>query len=617
MIMLHEVSLSFGKQLIFDRISCNINKDNRIGLVGRNGSGKSTLLRILADKQGVDNGTVSIEKGATIGYMPQEVVLQSDKTIFQETFSVFSTMNALLDQAKKLEAKLETSPDGQVVERYATVQEKLAEFDVDHAMVETKKILSGLGFQGRFDDLVSSLSVGWRMRVVLAKLLLQQADFYLFDEPTNHLDIVTKDWFLNFLKNASFGFMLVCHDRYFLDHLCTKILDLENGMATFYHGNYTFYTEQKDERARALESAAQRQQKEIAKKLKTVERFRASASKAKMAQAMLKKIRKIEHIEIAQHQKTVAFSFPPVARSGRVVLHAENVAHAFGDKKIFKNVSFDVERGERVAIVAPNGVGKTTLFNLITKKLFLQTGVIEYGYNVKSVLFEQDQDKVLHYENTILNEVESSCNDSQMRLLVRKFLGAFLFSGDEVDKKIHVLSGGEKNRVAMVKVLLQQANLLLLDEPTNHLDIQSKEVLLNALQQFQGTILFVSHDRDFLDKLATRILELKPNGMTSYPGNYESYLYHKQITQKSNELVKSHEKPIQSKKSNKEQYELRRTLNKLERKIDRLEDRIQVLHKMLEPLEYGTEQFLKTYDELVKKQKKLDECVSEWEFLQK
>ncbi|MBU1007730.1 ABC-F family ATP-binding cassette domain-containing protein [Candidatus Dependentiae bacterium] len=612
MIILDKITLVFGKQTVFDAISCTISNDNRIGLVGRNGSGKSTLLKVISGQQGVDGGTVSIEKGATIGYMPQEVVLQSDKTIYQETFSVFDDMNVLLAKAKQLESALERDPDESLVEQYADVQQKLSEYDVQKAKVDTKKILTGLGFEGRLDEPVSSLSVGWRMRVVLAKLLLQRADFYLFDEPTNHLDIVTKDWFLHFLKNASFGFMLVCHDRYFLDHLCTKTLELELGKATLYHGNYTFYAEQKVERVRELEAAALRQKKELAQKMKTVERFRASASKAKMAQAMLKKVKKIERIEVATQQKTVAFSFPPVVRSGRVVLKVEGVAHAFDEKQIFKNVSFEVERGEKVALVAPNGLGKTTLFNLITGRLALKTGAIELGYNVSSTIFEQEQDKVLSPDNTILNEVESACRDSETRSMVRKFLGAFLFSGDDVDKKIRVLSGGEKNRVAMVKVLLQHANLLLLDEPTNHLDIQSKEVLLNALRQFKGTILFVSHDRDFLDKLATRILELTPDGVVSYPGNYESYIYHK-----GSDEISEHEKLSKTvgNSSNKEQYEQRRNRNKLEGKIDRLEKKIHALNEQLELLEYGTDRFTQVYDQLLGAQKQLDESVAEWEQL--
>lgn len=616
MIILNKLNLAFGEQILFDEVSCTINKESRIGLVGRNGSGKSTLLKVIAGLQDIDDGTISIQKGAKIGYMPQEVVLQSDKTILEETFSVFDRMTDLLRESDELEKKLQSSHvDPEIVERYAQARSELDEFDVAQAQVKAKKILVGLGFaQERFDEPVSALSVGWRMRVVLAKLLLSEADFYLFDEPTNHLDIVTKDWFLHFLRQSGVGFILVCHDRYFLDHLCEKILDLDRGKATIYHANFEKYLEQKESRLKELEAAALRQQKELARKMRTVERFRASATKAKMAQSMLKKIEKTERIEMSHGQRDVSISFPEIERSGRFVLKVENLSHLFGEKKVFENVSFEVERGERVAIVAPNGVGKTTLFNIVTGKLDLQSGHISFGYKVLPGFFEQDQDKVLCADNTILQEVESVCKDSQTRMLVRKMLGAFLFPGDDVKKKIRVLSGGEKNRVAMVKVLLSHANVLLLDEPTNHLDIQSKEILVNALKQFGGTILLVSHDRDFLDKLATRIIELSSKGIVSYPGNYESYVYHKEKSEI--DRVEKERSSGKSPSANKAQYELRKKIGRIERKIDALEKKIKKSNDKLAKLLYDTCEFSKVYDALLADQKELETLVAEWEELQ-
>jgi ATP-binding cassette, subfamily F, member 3 len=620
MISIKNVDLSFGQQAIFKGLSCNINCDYRVGLVGRNGSGKSTLLKVLAGMQGIDEGVVSIEKGITIGYMPQEMVLHSSKNVFDEALSAFGEAAILEDERKDLEKKIDDA-DPSVIDRYAVVQIKLAELDIDRAKVETKKILMGLGFsEESLKSPVQDLSVGWKMRVVLAKLLLQKADFYLFDEPTNHLDIVTKDWFLQFVKKSNFGFMLVCHDRYFLEHLCERILELEKGMGTIYLGNFSSYVVQKEERQAALEKAYERQQKDIAQRMKTVERFRYSASKAKMAQSMLKSIEKIDRISITSGPKSVAFSFPPIERSGRVVLEAKNLSYAYGANQIFKDVSFEVERGEKVALIAANGVGKTTLFNIITGRLERQKGSITLGYNVSTSLFEQDQDAVLSPNNTVLEEVEASCTDSETRKKVRKFLGSFLFSGDDADKKIRVLSGGEKNRVAMVKVLLQRANLLLLDEPTNHLDIQSKEVLLNALRQFKGTILFVSHDRDFLDKLSTRVFELTPNGIYNYPGNYESYLYHKH--KKEHDLEeKTHSKNSKSaetkKLSGKEEYERRKELGRVESKISRLEKEIDDLNHKLSELEYGTDAFVQIYQKLQKTQTKLDEQIERWETFQK
>ena len=615
MITITDMSLDFGLQKVFNHLSLTLNRENRIGLVGRNGSGKTTLLKAIAGTQAVDEGAVSVEKGVRIAYMPQEVVLQSHKGVLDETLTTFEHVHVLELERIELEKKLDGMHDEHDIERYAHVQHELAEHDYNQCVVETKKVLAGLGLgEEKWNMRVDELSVGWRMRVVLAKLLLQKADFYLFDEPTNHLDIVAKDWFLQFLKNSRFGFMLVCHDRYFLDHLCTKIFELENGNGTLYHTNYTGYETQKEERMRVLEATAERQEKEIAQKLKTVERFRYKASKARQAQSMLKSIEKIERIEVGPKAKTVAFSFPPIERSGRVVLDAKNLSFSFGDKKIFENVSFYVERGEKVAIVAANGIGKTTLFNVITGRLPLQTGMREFGHNVSHELFEQDQDAVLTKENTILDEVEGACTDSEIRANVRGYLGAFLFSGDDIYKKIRVLSGGEKNRVAMTKVLLQHANLLLLDEPTNHLDLFAKEVLLNALRQFKGTVLFVSHDRDFLDKLATRIIELSPDGVTSYPGNYESYVYHKAQKAQENKPAASETVALKvTKKDNKEQYVQRKVINKLESKIDKLEKEIDRLNHKLAELEYGTDEYFAVYDRLKECQKSLDETISEWE----
>ena len=615
MITINNVNLTFGQQPIFSGLSCNISRDNRIGLVGRNGSGKSTLLKVIAGQQAIDEGMVSVEKGSTIGYMPQEMVLQSDKNVFDEAFSAFVEISELEDERKILELKLD---DGchDILDRYAIVQNELAELQCDKAKVDTEKLLMGLGFtKERLEVPVQELSIGWRMRVVLAKLLLQKADFYLFDEPTNHLDIVTKDWFLNFIKTSNFGFMLVCHDRYFLDHLCEKILELEQGRGTIYVGNYSSHLVQKAERQEALENAYERQKKDIAQKMKTVERFRYSASKAKMAQSILKSVEKIDKISLSSGPKTVGFSFPPIVRSGRIVLNVENLSHAYGESKIFEGVSCEVERGEKVAIVAANGVGKTTLFNVITGRLERQNGSVVLGHNVSTSLFEQDQDAVLDPSNTILEEVEAACTDSDTRKKVRKFLGSFLFSGDDVDKKIRVLSGGEKNRVAMVKVLLQNANLLLLDEPTNHLDIQSKEVLLSALRQFKGTILFVSHDRDFLDKLATRVFELTPTGIYNYPGNYESYLYHKHKKEQDAEdnRQKKTKKTETQKLGGKEEYERRKEIGRLESKIIRLEREIDELNVKLNELDYETKEFDVTYNRLQKCQSMLDKCVEQWE----
>src|SRR4030095_4319702 len=505
----------------FDDVSFVFDHDQRIGLVGRNGSGKSTLLKVIAGKQQLDNGAVSIQKSKTIAYLSQDVVLQSDKSIVEETYTSFSHIAGLLEEQKAIEAQLDSADDlDELLERYAIVCEKLLHIDQEGMRAEAKKVLMGLGFKSeQFDEPVATLSVGWKMRIVLAKLLLQKADFYLFDEPTNHLDIVAKEWFLQFLKRAPFGFVLVCHDRYFLNQLCTEIFEIERGKGKLYVVDYNQYETQKAHDEALLEMQYKNQQRDIKQKTETIERFKAKASKASMAQSMMKALDKVERITLPPKSPDINFNFPPIQQSGSVVLTIEDVAHSFGEKQIFKNVSFEVQKGQKIALVASNGVGKTTLFNLIAQKLPLGSGVVTVGYNVLSTVFDQDQTASLAMDKTILENITESC-PKVVEQKIRAFSGSFLFTKDSINNKVGVLSGGEKNRVGMIKVLLQNANLLLLDEPTNHLDIQSKDILLTALQAYQGTILFVSHDQDFVNKLATDIVELSVDGAKEYQGNY-------------------------------------------------------------------------------------------------
>lgn len=590
MLIAKDLCLTFGTQVIFDHISFTVGQHQKVGLVGRNGAGKSTLLKVIAQAQSLDAGEVSIERGKKVAYMPQDVVLLSSKNVLDEAFSTFSDIFTLKQELDELECffsqQTGVTSDPAKVERYAHLLTECEGVDFAGLKLQTQNVLHGLGFnQERLQMRVDQLSVGWKMRLVLAKLLLQNADLYLFDEPTNHLDIIAKDWFLDFLKNAGFGFLLVSHDRYFLDHICDHIFELDRGQGSMYYGNYTSYLEQKEQAAILKERAYVQQQKEIKRKMETINRFKASASRASTAQSMLKSLEKIELIEPDRKQGAARFSFAPVARAGEVVLSIEHVSKLFGNTCLFKNANFQIFRGEKVALVAANGVGKTTLLSIIMGKESHQAGKIIFGHNVTTSFFEQDQERSLNRQKTILEEVEDSCTTSSARALVRGMLGAFLFPGDDVQKRISVLSGGEKNRVAMVKVLLTQANFLILDEPTNHLDLDSKEILLQALQQYQGTILFVSHDRTFLDALATRIIELSPHGIRSYKGNYESYIYCKKqeqqqvsassVTKKQQEIPIHHAPSHQPKeiphKAGKEAYEQRKKRNQLESRIERLE----------------------------------------------
>lgn len=619
MIQVHNVCLSYGSQTIFDHISFILDQHDRIGLIGRNGSGKTTLLKNIVDQTFLDDGSITIQKNKKLAYMPQEVVLQSTLSILDETLTAFPTLCALQHEIAQLELR-EHIEDPTTIEQYVTLQEQLALLSPETIKAKAKKILTGLGFPPeQFDQPVANLSVGWKMRIVLAQLLLQEADFYLFDEPTNHLDLISKEWFLDFLKKANFGFILICHERYFLDELCTKIMELERGKITWYATNYSGYVIQKEHNDQLIEAAYNQQQKEIKRKQATIERFRASASRARMAQSMEKSLEKIERIALPLSSKNIQFSFPPIQQSGKEVVRVEHLSQKFGDKTVFQNVSFEVKRGQKVALIAPNGVGKTTLFNVITGALPVQYGNITFGYNVTHAIFAQDQNKALNPERSVLDNIKYLCPEVP-ESKIRSFLGAFLFSGTDTLKKVKVLSGGEKNRVGMVGVLLQSANLLLLDEPTNHLDIPSKGILLKALQEFKGTVLIVSHDRDFINELATDIIELTPQGTHHYQGNYDDFVYHKQTlapthaeTKKKHVAQKKHE-PIDEKTV---QDEVVKKIHQKEATIIKLEKQILDLSTSFTDIEYGTPEFTATVTKLRELQKELRKIEEEWEHLYK
>ena len=638
MIFVKNLSLQFGSQIVFDNISCNLSDKDKVGLVGRNGTGKSTLLKVIAGLQDYDKGDIEKSSHFKVAYMPQEVVITSNKNVVDETMASFEYLHKLKEESEQLEPIILDDPTEEQMTRYCDIQHDLLEHNFDEKQAQAIRILMGLGFDlEKQQKLVSQLSVGWRMRIVLAKLLLQDADFYLFDEPTNHLDITAKNWFLDFLKTGSFGYLLVCHDRYFLDKACNKTFELSMGKLTIYHGNYSYYIVQKKMRQEHLERAYEQQQREIKQQERTIERFKALASKATMMQSMVKKLEKIERVEIERGPRVMNLKLKTPERSGQYVLTVKDVSYSFKNKNnmdpqikpedmLFDHVSFELQREEKAALIAPNGTGKTTLFNLIAKKLSLQHGSIALGHNVTVALFDQDQEKILDPEKTILDEVIASCPripESQ----IRATLGGLLFSGDDIFKKTKVLSGGERNRVAMAKVILSNANFLLLDEPTNHLDIESKEVILNTLQQYEGTILFVSHDQDFVNKLASKIIELTPKGVKTYDGNYEQYLdVQEQIAKLKNETPKKEQVQIKQQDQTKEPakkmndkglHDLQKKSKSLENKIKNLEHQMaQILEKM-GCFAYGSAEYQTTEQEFKKIQNQLEEAQKEWEDIQK
>lgn len=623
MILIRNLSLTFNAQCIFDHIDLTLSKKQRIGLFGLNGAGKSTLLRSIAGIEHSYNGSISIERGFKVGYMPQEVILESDKSIFEETMTVFSVLIAAQNELKKVELELQYHPESvDLVSRYAELCEEIAYCEPEKKRIECEKILQGLGFsKNRFGAAVSTLSTGWKMRIVLAKLLLQSADFYLFDEPTNHLDMIAKEWFLNFLKTQHFGFLLVCHEKYLLNQVCNQILELERGKATMFTGNYDTYVTQKEARREQLLVAYEAQQREIKELEATINRFRAG-TRAAQAQSMIKRLEKIERIQIPPSLKKVSFHFPVVKQSSRIVLTVKDLSYAYGSKLIFQHCSFLIERGNRIAIVAPNGTGKTTLIKVIQGTLKQSSGVLQWGEHISIAVFDQDQRHSLDQRMTVFENAQK--DTSANREKIRGLLGAFLFDADAIAKPVSVLSGGEQNRLGMVRVLLKNANFLLLDEPTNHLDIPSKEVLVSALAGYEGTMLFVSHDHDFIKGLATHILELNQDGAHIYGCDYETYLYQKRsgqehaLTTASSTVSSQQKEKGVFEKNAQEKKQQKKELREIENKISVLEKKVRHLEESFVSLAYGTSEFQRADIQLKQDRKKLEELLKEWErFLDK
>ena len=621
MIQLRNLNLDIGTRHIFDNISGVFQESDHVGIIGRNGAGKSTLLKIIAGLVKPTSGDVSIFKGTHIAYLPQEEVLASTLSVFEEAFSAFGKAVTAQKRIDELEKMLETgSADEDLVQEYADLQVFIQTFEKHKAIQQTNEVLAGLGFTEKvIQKKVSELSTGWKMRLALAKLLLTDADIFLFDEPTNHLDIVTQEWFLQKLQSMRAGFLLVSHDRAYLDKACTSIFELERGQGTFYRGNLESYLQKKEENIAIARATRAQQERDISTKLKTAERFRAG-TRASQAQALFKQVARIELVEVEPPLPVIHFSFPTPPRSGSVVLTFTDLSFEFNQTLLFKNVSGEIQRGDRVALVAANGVGKTTLINCLRGIYTPKTGHVKYGHNVQVAFFEQDQARTLDNEKTIFEEVNGACpqiTDAE----IRRTLGSFQFSGDDIHKKIKILSGGEKNRVAMVKVLLQRANFLILDEPTNHLDLYAKDVLCQALTSYEGTILFVSHDIDFVNKLASKIMELTPLGAYSYPGTYGEFLAAKKAQQQS-DLVSlekkkepAHGEPEKKVVSAQDIRMVRKQIAECEKNVASLERKQTQEVEHLSKYAYGSPEYTRTEKALAEIIKKLEQEQRTWEDL--
>ncbi|HEX4227133.1 MAG TPA: ABC-F family ATP-binding cassette domain-containing protein [Bryobacteraceae bacterium] len=533
MLQLSGAGKRFGHKLLFDGLDWLITPKDRVGLVGGNGTGKSTLLKVIGGLEPLDYGTMSGMKGIRLGYLPQDGLAVSGRTVFAECMSVFADLKDIEIELEALTARMsEIDPSSteylQIANRFEQADSEFRARNGYAVEAQVGAVLAGLGFRKEdWHRQTEEFSGGWQMRIALAKLLLEKPNVLLLDEPTNHLDIEARTWLEEYLTNYEFAYVLISHDRYFLDVTVNKIAEIWNKKVFFYTGGYEKYKQQKAERLAQLEAAHKNQQDKIQQLEAFINRFRYQATKAKQVQSRIKELEKIERIELPPEEKTIHFTFPQPKPSGRIVAEFKNVAKSYGEKHVFSGVNFSIERGDRIALVGVNGAGKSTLIKLLAGTETLTAGDYSLGHNAEFDYFAQDQYKELDTNARLLDDLSDAAPRTTQTEL-RNLLGCFLFSEDDVFKRIGVLSGGERNRYALARMLLRPSNFLLLDEPTNHLDMQAKDVLLDALQKFTGTIVFVSHDRYFLENVATRVFEISDGEVRIYPGNYADYLWRKQ-----------------------------------------------------------------------------------------
>ncbi|TCP28504.1 ATP-binding cassette subfamily F protein 3 [Tenacibaculum skagerrakense] len=629
MLNVHNLSVSFMGTDLFSGITFKLTKGDRIGLIGKNGAGKSTLLKVLAKDIESSGGTLAFDKDIRIGFLRQDIDFVQGRTILEEAYQAF-------EEIKEIEAKLE-SINQELAERtdyesesYNQLIIDLNEFTQRYELLggynyqgDTEKILQGLGFQREdFDKLTDTFSGGWRMRIELAKLLLQNNDILLLDEPTNHLDIESIIWLENFLKNYAGAIVLVSHDKMFLDNVTNRTIEISLGQIYDYKKPYSQFLEQRADIKEKQLQAQKNQEKEIKRTEQLIEKFRAKASKASMAQSLIKKLDKVERIEVDQDENAVMnVRFEISKEPGKIIAEIENVSKSYGDKQVLSNVNLMIERNAKVAFVGQNGQGKSTLAKMMVGEIPFE-GNLKLGHNVEVGYFAQNQSEYLPPEKTVLEIVEEVANDSN-RTRVRDMLGAFLFSGDTVEKKSKVLSGGERNRLALCKLLMTPFNVLIMDEPTNHLDIASKNVLKKALQNFDGTLILVSHDREFLQGLATKVYGFKDKVIKEYLGDIDYFLeQHKidnlreaekrTIIEESKDTTKKEAYKL-SKDQEKELKKLRNRSSKIENAIADLEQTIQKIDLELAQNYDEVSSRPNFFDEYKAKKSKLDDLMLEWE----
>ncbi len=528
MLQLINLSKDFAGTPLFNNISWHLKKSERVALVGENGAGKSTLMKIIAGLNEPTAGEIQFARGARAAYLPQDGIVTSGRMLFHEARAALGELLAMEEELHRLGQELEKLPHDlpehdQLLHRYGELQEQFRHRGGYTMEAEIGTVLKGLGFsQEDWHRDCGEFSGGWQMRIALARLLLQKPDVLLLDEPTNHLDIEARNWLEEYLCNYPGSVILVSHDRFFMDSVCSRIAEVWNHTLSDYHCSYSNYLVQREERVTALREAKRRQDEEVEKTEDFIRRFRYQANKASLVQSRIKQLEKVERIVLPPERKRIRFQFPDAPKSGKIVVELKGLTRAFGEHTVLNRINLTVEKGERIALVGHNGAGKSTLMTVLAGGEY-QGGERIIGHNVSMDYFAQDQANVLDQSRSAYDELYADAPYAMVPKL-RDILGAFLFSGDDIHKKVGVLSGGERNRLALAKMLLRPSNLLLMDEPTNHLDLYSKEVLLDALKGFEGTVVFVSHDRYFVNALATRIVEVEGGGLESYFGDYEYYL---------------------------------------------------------------------------------------------
>ncbi len=629
MLNVHQLSIAFQGEDLFDNVSFRLQSGNRIGLIGKNGAGKSTLLKIIAGELEYSSGQISFEKkGLNIGFLKQDIDFAYGRTILEEAYEAFSEIKEMERQLEEINVQLaeRTDYDSQA---YHDLMVDLNEVQQHYEILggynyqgETEKILIGLGFNREdFGKLTDTFSGGWRMRIELAKLLLQQNDILLLDEPTNHLDIESIIWLEQFLKNYSGAVVIVSHDKMFLNHVTNRTIEIVLGQIYDMPKPYSQYLKLRAEQKALQISAQKNQQKQIEHTEKLIEKFRAKASKATMAQSLIKKLDKIERIRVDEDDNTVmSVRFPISVNPGKVVLETQSVSKSYGDLEVLKNIDFTLERGQKIAFVGQNGQGKSTLAKILVGELSAG-GSVKLGHNVQLGYFAQNQAEYLDGKKTVLNTMIDAANETN-RSKVRDILGSFLFRGEAVDKYVSVLSGGERNRLALAKLLLQPLNVLVMDEPTNHLDIQSKNVLKSALQNFEGTLILVSHDREFLQGLNDVVYEFKDRKIKPYLGGIDFYLEQRQLQNLRDAERRTAEKITQKTSDNKCSYESQKKLKSLQNRLSKHEAAISALEREIKAIDLeleinyeatvATSNFFDTYQA---KKAELEGLMQQWEIL--